>query len=238
MLTNNIIFKKHPTHSTQKNGANSNFKNTLIPPLANDTISFSSQLLYKANIKRINENGEEELVPAKITKLNHKDQEDIHAMKSIRLPWIKTPYIVDIAMDFESNYNKNNFLALEIDDDKKELKDKILCLAEITSRPAHTHMGYHDTKVEYLQASPCAEYGKNNKYKGSGEVLMYGICRKAKDSRFSEVTLQSTNHPFYNRIGMPKALEIGSGYYAFKKASLDRFLEKVEEKYQIPASNS
>ena len=67
---------------------------------------------------------------------------------------------------------------------------------------------------------------------------MYGICKYAKDTRFSEVTLQSTNNPFYNHIGMPKSLEMGSSFYVFKKASMNNFIERVEKKYQIPEDSN
>lgn len=195
-------------------------------------LGFSSHPLYKVNIKQINEKGEESLVPAKITKFSYGDPEDIEAMESAGSTWTSSHIIKDIADNFISKRfeHRVNFLALELDDEKKQLKDRVLCLSEVTSRPAHIPKGYDDCEIKYIQSkSP-----DKTKYKGAGEVLLYGICKFAKDMRcFTSVSLSSVNHSFYDHIGMPKAPALGEKYYIFRKDYLQKFMEKIVNKYKI-----
>ena len=245
MLTNNINFKNYQTYSALQSRITPNPEKTQNSQLSSDTVSlssknkhklgFSSQFLYNAKVKQVDENGEAKLIPAKITKLSPDDPEDVEAIKTINKTWIKTAYGDEITYDFKNPRNTDTVLAVELDDDKKELADKILCLAQTTSKAAHKARGYNDIHLKHMQSAPTAEHGKKeNQFKGAGEVLMYGICKYGKNLGFSDMTLYSTNNPFYNHLEMPKAPELGMCYYAFRKDSMNRFMEKTAEKYQIP----
>ena len=245
MLTNNINLRNYQTYSATQNSQNERLEKTSVSQLTGDTVSFSSknksklsfssQFLYNAKIKQIDENGETKLIPAKITKLSPDDPEDAEAMNTINKTWIKTAYGDEITYDFKNPKNIDMVLAVELDDDKKELADKILCLAQTTSKAAHKARGYNDIHLKHMQSAPTAEHGKKeNQFKGAGEVLMYGICKYGKNLGFSDMTLYSTNNPFYNHLEMPKAPDLGMCYYAFRKEAMNRFMDKVEEKYQMP----
>src|SRR4051794_14332658 len=69
-------------------------------------LGFSSQFLYKVNIKQLDEEGREKLIPAKVTRLIQDDPEDIEAMKSIGKSWTKAPLGKRITRIF-TNKNKD-----------------------------------------------------------------------------------------------------------------------------------
>jgi len=245
MLTNNINFRNYQNYSAPQSRITPNAEKAPNSQLSGDTVSFSSknknklgfssQFLYNTNIKQLDENGEAKFIPAKITKLNPDDTEDVEAMKTINKSWIKTAYGDEITYNFKHPKNIDLYLAVELDDDKKELADKILCLAQTSSKADHRARGYNDIHLRHLQSAPACEHGKKeNQFKGAGEVLMYGICKYAKDLGFSDLTLYSTNNPFYNHLEMPKAPDLGMSYYAFRKDAMNRFMNKIEEKYEIP----
>jgi len=247
MLTNNINFKNYQKYSASQSRITPNHEKTRNLQLSGDTVSFSSknknklgfssQFLYNVNIKQLDENGEAKLIQSKITRLIPDDPEDAEAMKAINKTW-GTDLADKIANDFKHPRNTDLYLAVELDDNKKELADKILCLAQTSSKADHRARGYNDIHLKRLQSSPTAEHGKKeNQFKGSGEVLMYGICKYGKKSGFSDLVLMSTNNRFYNHLAMPKAPDLGQSMYAFKKDAMNEFMEKIEEKYQIPSSD-
>jgi len=245
MLTNNINFRNYQTYSAPQSRITPNLEKTQNPQLSSDTVSFSSknknklgfssQFLYNTNIKQLDENGETKLIPAKITQLIPDAPEDAEAMKTIDETWAKTAYGKEIVKNFKHPRNIDLYLAVELNDDKKELADKILCLAETSSKADHKSRGYNDIHLRHLQSAPACEHGKKeNQFKGAGEILMYGICKYGKKLGFSDLVLMSTNNRFYNHIGMPKAPDLGQAMYAFKKDAMNEFMEKIEEKYEIP----
>lgn len=224
MIINKINFGNPQNTSVPKNRGNFYLKNSL---------SFSSQFLYKANIKQILKNGEERFVPVNITRFIPEDPSDVNSMTNAENYFSEEGFFSCIKRNFAQNMN-NYFLALEINSTGKKPKNKIIGLAEVTSATYNGSEGYNDLEVMLMQSGKSAEKeSRNRKYKGAGELLLYGICKLARDLGFSEVTLNSTNDEFYDHINMPKAPDLGKSYYAFKKNIMDKFIQEIKKKYSI-----
>lgn len=199
--------------------------------LALSNVFFRSTPLYDVNIKKINSDRTTTLVPAKVTLLDINDPTDQAAVQKLTGCWPHNR-ITALITNFFHHKSLSDFFAIELDNPKLPLFKRILSLAACE---AATH-GVKDDgyEVKYIQSSPKSIYGeKDREYKGSGKLLMYGVCKHALDEDYSSVSLYSTNHDFYDAIGMPQEYQQDKGYRIFQGNTLFNFLSKTEREYNF-----
>lgn len=256
-------FSNYPinSYSLQRKNQNSYFKpNDSTPKInlsAKDLVSFSSKTLYHININEVDyATGKIKLIPAKIVRLFPEDKNDLKVVENI--DWWRSHksqfsnmisyFFKDEVNDLKvsppktTNLDKTCYLAIEVHQDKATNNDNILSIASARIRPSRSvTQTEHDNDlyIEYLQSSPVSMKDSSiRKFKGAGELLMYGACRQAIDNGMDKLTLYSVNHSFYKYLGMPKYL--GSvfpdenGYdHIFNLDEMKSFIKKIADKYKI-----
>ena len=85
--------------------------------------------------------------------------------------------------------------------------------------------------VDYLQAHPNIENKQSPAIKGSGELMLYGCVKEAKEHGFKKVYISSSNNPFYEHLNLKPGAR--NSTFIIDEADYDSFLAKVEQKYEI-----
>lgn len=138
----------------------------------------------------------------------------------------------EISDHFEKNECEDaHFYALEVED-KKTFKKKLISLCEITIPWCNDAKKYY---VDLLQSISGGRLHHKKRYKGVGEVTLYGVVKDAKRNGMDEVRLTSTYRakPFYDHIGFKPAKDFDE--YFLASDSYNRFISRVERKYDFKA---
>lgn len=202
---------------------------------AKPAVNFTSNPLYKVNVKKLMPNGSYRKVTAYFSELINTEPTDMKAMKEILSRWgLAAKYIKAMHLEFST---KNPFVqtfAIELAG-KKPLEEKILSLCSLRELPKDSMW------LEFIQARPdllaVDEIGikiKNREFTGAGELNLYGALRKTKENELDYMGFESRNDRFFENI---KLYEIGLGYhskmrYIYPK-KISEFMESVEKKYKF-----
>ena len=193
-------------------------------------ISFKSTPLYGVKIKKRDEGNTYKNVDAIFSVLNPDDKNDIKAVRKVGRRWWRTKYTNLIRNDFRFKMLSPylTFYALELKG-SEPLDKRIVSLCEVSKSP----FDYPGCYVNFLQASPEALREKNPKYKGSGEVTLYGVVREAKKDHIKHIKLTSNDKSsmFYKHIGFKPEGFLGD--YALYSQGYKRYISRVENKYNF-----
>lgn len=199
-------------------------------------ISFGTTPLYDVQLKQVTPNCHMKFVPAKFSRLVPVDKGDVFAVKEIGKEARKNKETIlhHIANIFSAKtYSSGPCYALELVDDTKPLKDRIVALVntEVSDQGDKSVL-----KIKYLARNNDVADTKDGSIIGAGEVSVYGVVKIAKEDLEDDVELISkeTAMDFYERIGFekekgPRALEFRD--YFLDSKDYNFFIKNVEEKY-------
>lgn len=194
--------------------------------------SFGAIKLYNVGLKQLTGKGKHVLVPAVFSKLL---SEDVPMMKNIYPKWGTTKYGKEIINSYLDKHNaRDNFAYFPptnsefyaiMQEGISSKNDKIRALAKI-----YNFRSFFE--VQYIQSE--SKVGKGNTIKGAGEVLMYGIVKKAKELQKKVVFLISTADEWYQKMGFKKVgYDPCSSSFELDASKYDEFLKKIEKKYNF-----
>lgn len=202
-------------------------------------VSFSGQRLYKFNLKKISDSSVSENVPVWFTKIT---KEDIPLLSEILPIWTKyTEYgkaIIKTFIDgqyvagkpqkgFRGDFEDEFFMIEKCNETNPT--NRVKAVARIKS--------YSDELfINYLQSA--SKLPNVEKLKGAGELLIYGIVKRAKELNKDFVDLFSCADEWYAKLGFNVAE--GNGYYIgetiLPKENYSKLMKYIESKYKISES--
>lgn len=195
-------------------------------------ISFASQKLYGVNLKKKNEDREYSLIHANFSELKTNSTEDKALMGNIANSWGRknhfnyAPYIGE---NFKYSGGYRSYYVLELKDEENS-PETITCIAETNKN--NTQDGGEILDLFYIQAHPNIASNKNAAIRGSGELTLYGVVKKAQENGFKHIRICSVNDEFYEKMGFHKRTgSDNNGYYWLDAEDFENFLNKIEKKY-------
>lgn len=207
--------------------------NLRISPIYNNAIKtpFTSKPLYNVHLKEKDKNGEYNFIPAKFSELETNSIQDKTLMQNIANSWEKTRfnYAPFINENFKYYGKFRSYYVLELKDEKNS-PETITCIVETKKNNTED-----DTKILnlfYIQAHPNIASNKSSTIKGSGEIMLYGVVKKAQENGFKHIKISSVNDEFYEKMGFDR--RIGSDhnpYYWLDDDDFGDFLKRIEKKY-------
>lgn len=192
-------------------------------------ISFTSTPIYDVKVKK-REGESYKNIDAVFSRLNSCDKNDIKAMNRMGRKWWRSDYIKSLKKHFSTGELSyfSTFYALELKG-KGALDKRIISLCEVRK----SHATYPGCCVDILQTSPEISKRKKPKYKGAGEVTLYGVIREAKENHTKQIDLISTDKSsgFYKHIGFePDEYSID---YSLPYSKYEKYISRVERKYDF-----
>ncbi len=199
-------------------------------------ISFGSKALYKVMLRVKNPSGDYESVPALFTRVL---QTNNKKFQNLIQDWIKKDEY-SLATFFPGAKGRKmptqNFYALEMKNTKNIHKNA----TAIMSTSDVVVDGQKALKIDILQSTPKVAKQSfedvsylNNDIKGSGELMLYGAIKEAKAKGCKVLTLESSNDPFYQKMGMSHMTIDDTSVFRLYESQFDDFLARVEKKYQM-----
>ena len=194
------------------------------------SISFKSTPLHDVKIMKRGESGSFKEVDASFSLLNPNDKHDVRAVNKVARSWWRAKYARMIARNFNIKILRNfsTFYALELKGDEP-LNKRIVSLCEVSNSP----LDFPNCYIDLLQASPSISKNRTPKYKGAGEVTIYGVIKEAKNENIKGVTLTSSDKAcqFYKHIGFePDNFPNG---YILPDHKYEAYISRVEDKYNF-----
>lgn len=197
--------------------------------------SFGSQKIFKVALKSLSDKSKGQPLTAYFSRLDDLDIPYVEKQEKI---WQKTKYGKDIIDTFKNmcSFFKRNiprltqFYAIEriqpSNADGTINPEKIYGLAQVVEHP-------NFTEIEYLQSSSKIP-NFNEKAKGIGRMLLYGIVKRAQKQHKKYVCLESTADKFYYHCGF-QATEVKNNTTTFELHSKNfkKFLEDTEKNYNF-----
>lgn len=179
-------------------------------------ISFSGQKLLKLNLKGFNEYN----IPAFFSRLK-KDDITPNFIQSNEFEFSEFGHLIVDTFIKSINRKKSNEDYFTI----KTLKEKqIKGIAKIFKKG-------NKIKIKYLQ-----ELSKRwEELNGIGSGLIYGICKFAKEEKFSHIQLYAAHRgllDFYKKLGFTQSPKNPFVFFIPEK-NFNSFLENIEKKYKI-----
>ena len=202
----------------------------------NTRYNFGAKPLYSIILK--DKNGED--VKANFSELDIFDPIDAKRVSKIGELWLpKDPYynfssIMAHSFLYPNSIieNQRRFYVTELDNPLLNDYDKTVAFLE-TSNPFDKKNDF--LELYYIQSATAIkpEYVKTQ-VKGAGEQALYGLARIAKKNNIPRVRVFSTNDDFYKKMGLIPKKPLGQDgrYFVLPKNSYDKFLDKIESKYQ------
>lgn len=201
-------------------------------------ISFGTSPLYCVKLKKVDSNGDVEFVPARFSQLVPVDKGDIFAVKEISKSAKKQRKNIlhYIAETFSGKMCAAvPCYALELVDDTKPLKDRIVALV---STEISNQDGEEALNVKYLARNSDVAHTADGSIVGAGEVSLYGVVKIAKEDMEDSVALISKESAmdFYEHIGFEKEEDPSkceSRDYFLDNKRYNFFIKNIEEKYNF-----
>ena len=200
-----------------------------------NSLSFGQKHLYQINLKKRQQAGHYEFIPAYFSKLNPRNEDDRYFMEKLDGFWSPKSdrnMAGDIAEDFfsERKNKENNFYIIEKNDDEYYVDTFCRTTAVVeTTNPKSKNKSKFE--IKYLQTNPDILYQDTPEIKGSGELMLYGCVKEAKEHGFKKVYISSSNNPFYEHLNLKPGER--NSTFIIDEADYDSFLAKVEQKYEI-----
>ncbi len=198
-------------------------------------ISFMSRPLYSINLKKMMPDQSYEYVKANFSELSKRSKKDIQSVLALKQNWAnKTKYGDYIANDFLSESSgKYNCYVTEVTSKEMPPEEKITCIMQV-AKPKKTRKK-NVFKINFIQSSPDIANVKLPKYKGSGELSLYGAIKVAQQKGYKKIRVISFNDDFYKKMGFKKIASIGKNvsYFELDSKRFDYFLQRVSKKYNL-----
>lgn len=197
----------------------------MIPKLSN--ISFKSTPLYDVKVKKKGLFGYHN-VDATISLYNPDDVNDIKAMEKSVRNFGRISYAQQILDEFrEYECDASRFYVLELKN-KKPIEKRVLSLCEcfFAQEPRTCY-------IDLLQSITKSTREDREKYKGAGEVIIYGVIKEAKKEGMKniELTSRSSARPFYRHIGffpIKNTLD-----FILPNNAYEKYINRIDEKYGV-----
>lgn len=213
----------------------SQLKGTLGIFNTNSQPSFGKKKLYSINLRKMQEDGTYDFIPAFFSKLNPKNEDDKYLMEKLQGFWSpkrSRNMTEDIVEDFFTTpkNKEHSFYIIEKNDDEFYVDTfcRTTSVVETTNPKSRDKSKF---EINYIQANPDIVNSDTPEIKGSGEMMIYSCVKEAKKHGFHMVEIYSKNDDFYDHIGLIE--RPSAHYFSLYKEEYDYFLNRIKQKYNL-----
>ncbi len=197
--------------------------------LPHNTLSFTSTPIYDVKLKKLQPNGGCGEIDAQFSKLEHDDEDDKAIVQNLYKDWYSTDFGFSICASFlRPNIIGGDADFYVIEGIDKNGQRKIYSASEVNQK---------EGEICFIQAEPA---NREERIKGSGEVMLWGIGKTMKSDGENCFSLLSTTEAegFYRHSGLTYDEEASfpeddCKVFCLKNKDKEEYLKRIEEKYNL-----
>lgn len=196
--------------------------------------TFGAIKISNAKLRKILPDGTISRISASITELSQLSKTDRDTFEKMYPVWADdTEWFSSIYENFQYRDNSNKFIAIEENDLNLPIEQRIKSLISFTAPEFPIDK---TLCIRYIQSAPGIANNKKSPIRGAGELALFEAIVQAAKHKINRVQLYSSNHSFYERLGLtykyPKG-QYALGYFEILKKEYENFIRKIEEKYDF-----